>query len=58
MSWYAVYHIDTGALRGAGSQVPPDDDLADRGLAKKTAAPYKGVRIAPDSADHRVSSGR
>ena len=57
MSWYAVYHIDTGALRGAGSQVPPDDDLADRGLAKKTEGPYKGVRIAPDSEPHSLDLG-
>ena len=38
MTWYAVYEIATGALKGEGSQVPSDVELAARGLAKKTYA--------------------
>ena len=38
MTWYAVYEIATGALKGQGSQVPSDVELAARGLAKKTYA--------------------
>ena len=36
MTWYAVYDKATGELKGQGSQVPSDVELASRGLAKKT----------------------
>ena len=36
MTWYAAYEIATGALKGEGSQVPSDVELAARGFAKKS----------------------
>ena len=36
MTWYAVYDKATGELKGQGSQVPSDVELASRGLAKKS----------------------
>ncbi len=44
MTWYAVYDKATGELKGQGSQVPSDVELASRGLAKKSYAskPDKG----------------